>query len=47
VESLAEANVSERRAVTIFRAEVISWDSEGPCKDGRRGSLKEQVNRDE
>jgi hypothetical protein len=27
---LVEANVSEKHAVSIFKAEVISQDSEGP-----------------
>jgi hypothetical protein len=28
---LGEANVSEKRAISIFRAEVMSRDCEGPC----------------
>jgi hypothetical protein len=27
---LAEANVLEKRAISIFRAQLISWHSEGP-----------------
>jgi hypothetical protein len=29
VEWLVEENVSEKRVVSVFRAEVTSWDSEG------------------
>jgi hypothetical protein len=30
VDWLVEANVSEKHAVSIVRAEVMSWDCEGP-----------------
>jgi hypothetical protein len=43
-----ETKVSEKRAVSIFRAEVVSQDSEGPnIQAGRTVSLKKRAIWDE
>jgi hypothetical protein len=45
VDWLVEANISEKCAACVFRADVVSSDSEVWC--GRRGSLKETANWDD
>jgi hypothetical protein len=43
---LVEADVSAKRAVCIFRPEVMSWDSEELYGVAGGGSLKEKANQD-
>jgi hypothetical protein len=44
VDWLVGANVVEKCVVSMFWAEVMSWDSTGIIQNGRRGSLKERAN---
>jgi hypothetical protein len=46
VDWLVEANVSEKRTVSIFRAEVTMLGNRGIIYSGRKGSLKEKANQD-
>jgi hypothetical protein len=46
VDWLVEASVSEKRILSIFRAEVTILGIRGIIYGGRKGSLKERANQD-
>jgi hypothetical protein len=46
VDWLVKANISEKRAVSIFRTEVMMLGIRGIIQSCRKGSLKERANQD-